>query len=487
MKKNELLIGFAVAYDRSSPTLVSPIIQIAEDFVILANGMSAKFDELYAPNDPTWRKYNRTISEVHSKYNSRFNKNDDKEIYKNGDHIWFTSDTHFCHENIIKFCGRPFATVEEMNKALVEKWNSIVGPDDIVYHLGDFCWGGSSNWVWILEHLNGHIHLVLGNHDVKNIRQGYMQYFDSVTFQRQIEIEGRAVYLNHYPFLTYGGIYRKDSEKVWQLFGHVHSKDGSGGADAGRLKFKLPTQYDVGVDNNNYGPISWEIIKQKISEQFELTGGRMISLVDLDIEELKHSLSDLRAQFDALMAFITPEQRKAFNDEFNQKLNDMYAVTPRAPQLQKEPEHIALENEILKNLLTPEQKKQFEEMTIDKPETQLGPTGEVDHESNTTQANIQKTNEECARDFIINILWQENEWGGYIHDRWMPMDQYDSFIKKPLGVFGFDSLDMAEIAMTIEKAFDYKFDRYQSEHMFYDNESVEHFASRIARMVIYCR
>lgn len=81
---------------------------------------------------------------------------------------FFTSDTHFYHSNIIWFCNRPFANVEQMNEAMIRNWNSVVGQDDVVFHLGDFCLGGSAEWIMILDRLNGHIHLVLGNHDLKN-------------------------------------------------------------------------------------------------------------------------------------------------------------------------------------------------------------------------------------------------------------------------------------------------------------------------------
>ena len=81
--------------------------------------------------------------------------------------VFFTSDSHFCHKNIIEFCSRPFETVEEMNEKLVENWNKVVGPSDIVYHLGDFCFAGSAEWHYLLGKLNGRIHLIIGNHDEK--------------------------------------------------------------------------------------------------------------------------------------------------------------------------------------------------------------------------------------------------------------------------------------------------------------------------------
>lgn len=158
------------------------------------------------------------------------------------EHTFFTSDTHFGHANIIRFCKRPFENVEEMNEALIENWNKVVSDDDTVFHLGDFAFGGSNVWKEIIPRLKGHINLIIGNHDRKNLRQGYMSFFDMVVPQLQIEIEDTSIYLNHYPFLCYGGSYRG----VWQLFGHVHSGPGADGLDISRLRVLLPTQYDVG-------------------------------------------------------------------------------------------------------------------------------------------------------------------------------------------------------------------------------------------------
>ena len=70
---------------------------------------------------------------------------------------FFTSDTHFYHSNIIRFCNRPFANVEQMNESMIRNWNSVVGQDDEVFHLEDFCLGGSAEWAKILDRLNGHI------------------------------------------------------------------------------------------------------------------------------------------------------------------------------------------------------------------------------------------------------------------------------------------------------------------------------------------
>ena len=68
-----------------------------------------------------------------------------------GSKVFFTSDTHFYHENIIRFCNRPFKDVEMMNETIIANWNNTIGQDDIVFHLGDFCLGGSAEWSKILR------------------------------------------------------------------------------------------------------------------------------------------------------------------------------------------------------------------------------------------------------------------------------------------------------------------------------------------------
>ena len=97
-----------------------------------------------------------------------------------GDRLFFTSDTHFNHTNILRYCNRPFKTVGQMNETIITNWNNVVGPDDVIFHLGDFCLGGAEEWNKILDRLNGRIYLVLGNHDIKNIRQGFIDRFEHV-------------------------------------------------------------------------------------------------------------------------------------------------------------------------------------------------------------------------------------------------------------------------------------------------------------------
>ena len=180
------------------------------------------------------------------------------------DKIYFTSDTHFSHSKIIGFCNRPFEDVEQMNETMIERWNNVVGENDIVFHLGDFCLGGSTEWNRILDRLNGKIYLVLGNHDSKNLRPSVESRFAGIEWGMCIKVEDYTIYLNHYPFLCFDGGYQ---ENVWQLFGHVHTRVDSTGLDAERLQHLYPTQLDVGVDNNDFTPLSFAEVKAKLLAQ----------------------------------------------------------------------------------------------------------------------------------------------------------------------------------------------------------------------------
>lgn len=207
------------------------------------------------------------------------------------ENVWFTSDTHFWHGNIIRFCNRPFETIEKMNEELIRRWNETVPADGVVFHLGDFTFGGAKEWNEILSRLNGKIYLILGNHDMKQRRQGFMKRFEYVTQQMTIRVGSQTIILNHNPFLTYGGCYRN----TWQLFGHVHSGPlADKGKDLTRLQVLFPRQYDVGVDNNDFRPISFTEVKRKIEAQISSSLPRAyVSQPDL-IEAIRQGVEDVK-------------------------------------------------------------------------------------------------------------------------------------------------------------------------------------------------
>lgn len=185
--------------------------------------------------------------------------------------IWFSSDLHLNHSKIIEYCNRPFSNVEEMNKTIIDNWNKVVSPEDVVFCLGDIALGGSGAWNTLIPQLNGKIHLVLGNHDIRNWRESYKNLFESVTEQLTVEIDKKTFILTHFPLLCYHGTWGTEMN-VWNLHGHVHvckNKQANTGKDFERMKLTFPTQYDVGVDLNDYTPISFDEVKERIRYQIE--------------------------------------------------------------------------------------------------------------------------------------------------------------------------------------------------------------------------
>lgn len=171
--------------------------------------------------------------------------------------VFFISDTHFNHKNAIEYNNRPFNSVEEMNEEMIKNWNKVVPKDGIVFHIGDFAFGGSSVWKSIIPRLNGDIYLVLGNHDIRNWRNGYTQYFKQVAHQMYVNISGYRLVLNHFPFAALP----QDTDcetPIIQIFGHVHHKE-----QEDRLNLQR-TQYNVCADLNNYTPISFVEILNKL-------------------------------------------------------------------------------------------------------------------------------------------------------------------------------------------------------------------------------
>lgn len=193
--------------------------------------------------------------------------------------IYFTSDLHFGHKNIINFCRRPFHSVENMNKLMVMNWNEVVQPDDTVYILGDFAMGQIRETLPIAEQLNGEKLLVPGNHDrcwpghldgdgkidgakISEWKQRYEDVgFTVLPTQVTIEHEGQEILLCHFPYETVVGEYdlryhnTHPVDNGLPLFhGHVH--------DTWKTRLNM---VNVGVDVWGYCPVSIERLVDVLS------------------------------------------------------------------------------------------------------------------------------------------------------------------------------------------------------------------------------
>jgi calcineurin-like phosphoesterase family protein len=174
----------------------------------------------------------------------------------------FTSDTHFGHFNVIEYSGRPFKSTEEMRDILVYNWNQLVGEKDIVYHLGDFTLSTDLNYIdGILSQLKGKIRLIRGNHDKWANRLGSLRNHSKIEwvkdyYETSYHIDGDSikVVMSHYPMRAWN----KSHYGSYSLHGHCH-----GSLDRENASLKL-RRLDVGVDSNNYSPLTFEEIHREL-------------------------------------------------------------------------------------------------------------------------------------------------------------------------------------------------------------------------------
>ena len=130
---------------------------------------------------------------------------------------YYIADLHFGHANAIAFDNRPFETVEEMNEALILNWNARVTPEDTVYVLGDMFMKHTDRCAAILAQLNGHKHLISGNHDRLTPRIAI--HWESVQPYLEVNDGSTHIIMCHYPTPFYHGAHHG----TVMLYGHVHS------------------------------------------------------------------------------------------------------------------------------------------------------------------------------------------------------------------------------------------------------------------------
>jgi calcineurin-like phosphoesterase family protein len=174
--------------------------------------------------------------------------------------IFFISDSHFFHANVIGFDNRPFNDVNEMNETMITNWNSVVGEEDTIFYLGDLSFNRKNEANKELVHkLNGKIHFILGNHDdEKEIIK--LNRFETVSDYINLKVEDddgnngfQNIVMMHYPILSWD----KKYYGAWMLHGHCHQN----------LIESNPTFYenkvlDVGCNGINYTPINYFEVKE---------------------------------------------------------------------------------------------------------------------------------------------------------------------------------------------------------------------------------
>lgn len=183
---------------------------------------------------------------------------------KEGQQIFFTSDLHFFHKNVIKFCNRPFENIKEMNVALIKNWNNVVKEDDIIFSLGDFNWYPTRHETKkLVDKLNGIKYFIPGNHDKDDMyslceSENVFICQDIATLYLKTPNKLYEICLCHYPLMSYA----HSDTGAYQFFGHIHSKKGTIMAEFGKILPVNKRQIDVGVDRWDYTPVNFnDLIK----------------------------------------------------------------------------------------------------------------------------------------------------------------------------------------------------------------------------------
>ncbi|GGH23019.1 hydrolase [Alsobacter metallidurans] len=159
--------------------------------------------------------------------------------------IFFTSDTHFGDPRVLRIDRRPYGSVDEHDEALVARWNAVVGPGDTIWHLGDFAFAKPPGRAQaMLARLAGEKHLIIGNNDGPDTVRA--TGWASVQHYAEMTVDGVELVLCHYPFRTWNHMGRG----VVDLHGHSHGK-----------LTPMPRQYDVGVDPQDFRPVTLAEIK----------------------------------------------------------------------------------------------------------------------------------------------------------------------------------------------------------------------------------
>lgn len=194
--------------------------------------------------------------------------------------LWFISDTHFSHNNILTFttrCGecttcvgtgkvrmRPFSSVEEMDELMIENWNKHIRPSDKVWHLGDLTMHRQLGQIaHILKRLNGHKRIILGNHDLAKTGE-YYSWFEKIASYRKID----GMMFSHIPIHPYSM-----GRSTANIHGHVHSNPGEfppvlskKWLNDGEETRTISPYVNISVEVINYTPVSLGQVKEMVEE-----------------------------------------------------------------------------------------------------------------------------------------------------------------------------------------------------------------------------
>ena len=180
--------------------------------------------------------------------------------------VYYISDLHFGHRNVIGMDGRPFETIEEMDETLIRLWNERVTDEDDVYIVGDFAYRNGNTASWYLRQLKGRKHLLIGNHDRLTIQDPKaLEYFASVEKMNRVIDNDRKVSLCHFPVAEWNG----KRHGGYHVHGHLHNRRD----DVFEFMSRFDKALNAGCMLNGYRPVTLdELIENNLRFRGERSG-----------------------------------------------------------------------------------------------------------------------------------------------------------------------------------------------------------------------
>lgn len=163
---------------------------------------------------------------------------------------YYIGDTHFGHKSVITFDNRPFKNVEEMDRVIIQRWNSRVQKKDNIYIVGDFAFRSEHPEEWYLEQLKGRKYLIIGNHDNKLLKnEKAMGYFEDVDKMMHVADNGHQICICHFPLAEWNGFYKGS----YHIYGHIHNSR----QDTWEFMKTRQRAYNAGCMFHNYAPVTF--------------------------------------------------------------------------------------------------------------------------------------------------------------------------------------------------------------------------------------
>ena len=171
---------------------------------------------------------------------------------------YYIADTHFGHESVLRFDNRPFCSIEENDRTLIEYWNARVTNNDHIYIIGDFAYRNEKPEEWYLKRLSGKKHLIIGNHDQKLLKnEAAMKYFETVEKMMHVSDGRHQICLCHYPLAEWYGFYKGH----YHIYGHIHNSEN----DIAQFMHSRKRALNAGCMVNGYMPVTFEELVQNRS------------------------------------------------------------------------------------------------------------------------------------------------------------------------------------------------------------------------------